>query len=179
MRLVAEAGASIIECPSIDTEPLGIGSVIFTKPLEVGDTLVCTGTYTLTSDDVENLRRESLVTVEAMDEEGYHVGMSVPRTVPLYQASNSTPLGIALAVTTKNACNVSSFSLLVQAVTPPRKNLDAVDDECCLIWFGDPNAFQLMTRRVEHIVYQVPQVHSHFEHISITSYLYTASCQRG
>lgn len=109
MRLVAEAGASIIQCASIDTEPLGIGYVMFTKPLEVGDTLVCTGTYTLTSDDVENLRRQSLVTVEAKDEGGYHVGMSVTRIVPLDQASINTPLSIASAVTTGHACNVSCF----------------------------------------------------------------------
>ena len=44
----------------------------FTNPLEASETVVCTGTYTLTADDIENLRREGLVTVEAKDEHGYH-----------------------------------------------------------------------------------------------------------
>lgn len=85
--LVTGAGASNILCDSIDIEVLEKGSVIFANPLAAGDAVECTGTYTLSPDDVENLRRESVVTVEAKDEDGYRVGKSVTETVPLNQAS--------------------------------------------------------------------------------------------
>lgn len=142
------AGASSILCDSIDIEVLEKGSVIFANPLAAGDTVECTGTYTLMSDDVENLRRESVVTVEAKDEDGYHVGKSVTKTVPLNQASENTRLIIALSVTTGHAC--TRLSPALSKCGDPRYQVCFKRCcQCCLICLRLDNA---LMRRLEHIL---------------------------
>lgn len=56
-------------------------------PLVAGESVVCTGIYTLEAEDVDNLMRESLATVEAKDEYGYEVTSSAADTVTLEQVS--------------------------------------------------------------------------------------------
>lgn len=60
--------------------------MILTDPFVAGATVVCTGKYTLMAGDVENLRRENHVTVEAKDEYGHLVKRAVTKIVPLDQA---------------------------------------------------------------------------------------------
>lgn len=61
--------------------------MVLTSPLAAGASTVCTGTYTLTAQDIDNLLRASLVTVEANDQYGYEVEASADETVTLDQVS--------------------------------------------------------------------------------------------
>lgn len=73
----------MISCDSA-LENNGI-SAIFTDPQEAGATILCTGSYTLTASDVNDLKRESSISVEARDQYNFAVGTSVSETVFLKQ----------------------------------------------------------------------------------------------
>lgn len=62
---------------------------MLTSPLAAGVSVVCTGTYTLTAEDIDNLLRASRVTVDAEDQYGYEVGASAEETVTLEQVSQT------------------------------------------------------------------------------------------
>lgn len=108
----------------------------FTNPLEASETVVCTGTYTLTADDIENLRREGLVTVEAKDEHGYHVGLSVPTIVTLDQARTKCTFEHRIAVTIGQCTCL--FADLSKRGSPMHFNFLC---PCRLIAFGYQNVF--------------------------------------
>lgn len=80
---VSDAGLSTISC-GVNVERKEAG-VVLTSLLAADDSVLCTGTYALTGDDVDNLGRESLVTVSAQDKYGNDVVASVAETVTLEQ----------------------------------------------------------------------------------------------
>lgn len=81
-----------------------------------GASVECTGTYTLTAEDIHNLSRETFVTISAKDQYDYEVGASVDDTVTLKQVSeNAQPLwdGTDFRLTFGTVCSVS-FTLSVK-----------------------------------------------------------------
>lgn len=60
-------------------------ALVLTSPLAAGVSVVCTGTYMLTTEDVDNLMRASTVTVDARDRYDYNVSVSVDDRVVLEQ----------------------------------------------------------------------------------------------
>lgn len=75
---------------------------MLTSPLAAGAFVVCTGTYTLTAEDINNLLRASRVTVDAKDQYGYEVEASADETVTLEQVSK-----------TSQCFNISTDSLIL------------------------------------------------------------------
>lgn len=78
---------STIKCPAdVSVEYSGL-AVVLTSPLAAGASVVCTGTYTLTAQDIDDLLRTNVVTVEARDNYDYEVEASVTDTVTLDQVN--------------------------------------------------------------------------------------------
>lgn len=83
----AVGGLSTIEC---NTELEYIGSaVIFTEVLRVDATITCNGAYLLVVSDVENLQRESLTTLVAVDGHSFEVATQKTTTVVLKQVGRA------------------------------------------------------------------------------------------
>lgn len=61
--------------------------MVLTSPLAADASVVCTGTYTLTAQDINNLLRTNLATVKASDQYDYEVEASVTDTVMLEQVN--------------------------------------------------------------------------------------------
>lgn len=80
-------GLSTIEC---NTGLKFIGSaVIFTESLRVGAIITCSGAYLLVASDVENLQRESLTTLVAVDEHSFEVTTQETTIVLLKQVGEA------------------------------------------------------------------------------------------
>lgn len=78
--------ASTIECPAdVSVENNSGFAVVLSSPLAAGASIVCTGVYKLTAQDIDNLSHESFVTVEANDQYDYLVEALVTETVTLEQ----------------------------------------------------------------------------------------------
>lgn len=60
-------------------------ALVLTSPLAPGASVRCTGAYTLTAEDIDNLLRASRVTVDAKDQYDYGVGAFADETVTLEQ----------------------------------------------------------------------------------------------
>lgn len=87
---------STIQCPTDVPVEYSGSAVVLTSPLAAGASIVCTGTYTLTTQDIDNLLCSSLGTVTANDRYDFEVEASVTETVTLEQASKrDKPLNIS------------------------------------------------------------------------------------
>ncbi|CAM9230892.1 unnamed protein product [Scytosiphon promiscuus] len=86
--LLVSGGTSTIQCPADILVEYRGESLVLIAPLVAGESVVCTGVYTLTAGDVNDLMRESLVTVEAEDQYGYEVVSSADDTVVLEQVGS-------------------------------------------------------------------------------------------
>lgn len=85
-----------------------------------GASVECTGTYTLTAEDIDNLSRATFVTISAKDQYGYELGASKDDTVTLKQVNeNEQPLrdGTDFRLTFGTECSVS-FAFLVKYPEP-------------------------------------------------------------
>lgn len=78
----AADGDSSLDC---DAAFSVAGSTIVLESLAVNGLVVCTGTFMLSADDVDNLERESGATVAAVDKYGYSVGAAATALVVLSQ----------------------------------------------------------------------------------------------
>lgn len=78
-------GRSTVVCDKAFIVPRD--SVTLAYPLAVDETVTCSGAYSLTVQDIDNLERITIGTVTAKDEYSYEVGASDTETVALSQVS--------------------------------------------------------------------------------------------
>lgn len=84
MLVVLDAGLSSITC-SEDNYTVSGDTVSLSQSLAVGSIVTCSGYYTLTATDIDNLERVTTTTVSARDEHSYGLEESFTETVQLSQ----------------------------------------------------------------------------------------------